>query len=256
MNTDLPTTITKGGLGGSIEVGINLARPFTKKALISPYVGLGVMSARSYQSGFIQQLKDDFVGFPIEYSTLQMQDPSFLSNEERGLLESYELAADEFNHITNNNIKTKLSFYYGAAFKLPFKYIPLMKVYRSYHYIAGSEKTRPVGFITYNPSTTDPFSDTAGEIEIDGYGFEIDLFTGWFSSIGRHIGNARLAQVSLYVESYNLSSLKIGKEEEYSLFNFNTEKIPVTAFFGPSETFSKTYKHEIRMGIKLAISIL
>ncbi len=255
LNTEFPTTITKGGIGGSMEIGLNLSRFFAKKMLISPYVGMNILSCKNYQDNFIQQLISDYSALPQEYWDLH-DNISFLSNEERGKLYSYEQAAEEFNHIASNNITSKIGFYYGLAIKVPVKYIPLVKFYRSYLNISGKKDVQPVGWITYSPSSQDPYTDLAGEININGYGCEIDLFTGWFADSDDFNANIRLAQISLYVERYSLESLEIGSNEELSLLQINSKKMPLKSFLKADETLTDKYSSELRFGIKLGISIL
>lgn len=246
-NIDFPTILTRGGMGGSMDIGLNLGRMIKKNLLIAPYGGFSVLAVGNYRDQFITQLNSDYRGVPQRFWDLN-DNVSSLSESEREEYNSYGNAIDELNEISNNNITSKLSFYYGVKFKLPIRYFPIIKFYKSHQTISGSSD-RTVGTILSGGSATGSVKGSLGRIVMNGMGIEVDVFTGWLKD------NMRLAQLSIYSEWYNFSSVKIGQEIEDTQYH-NSKKLPIQTFINSSGEFTNTYKKEFRMGIKLGISLI
>ena len=241
-NADLPSSVSGFSIGGSIEFGMNLANFFKDDLLFSFFGGLSIMSVSTYQDNFLDALKKNITNDPN----------ALISNNSNSF--SYESAFDELNHITNNNITAKANLYYGIILKLPYRYFPIIKLYKTKKSLFGSEKNRPVGIIVYNPDTSNPYTKLAGNFELDGFGFEVDLFTQSIQHTGI-LGNFKIGQLSLYVEWYDIEELKLGKDSDSDAF-IETTKIKLSKLLKDDSNLFNNYKREFRIGIKYGISLL
>jgi len=134
------------------------------------------------------------------------------------------------------------SLYYGLVIKLPYKYVPILKLYtgttRSYYLGNGDIVTKQKDF-------------NAFQLRRAMYGCELVIFKGVQNLLNKRKlpTNKYSGAFSIYYESCDFYNSSL-----YFYDGENTTNIPLKRF--TSDSFLKKYKNEVSWGFKLSFYIM
>ncbi len=234
-------TIINSGRGLYFEGGMNPGILISKKLVLGFYAGWAwkdKLWSTSFNSDFVNDYRSSVdlePHFSSLDSTVILSSKELISNANGRSIPIPGCGAGSFNNF---------SIYYGIVLRLPYKYIPTLKLYtgvtRSHFQGDGNIATKEKEFNVF-------------QLRRAMYGCELIVFKGlqrvsqcrdWKYPVRKNIG-----QLSLYYEScdfYN-SSLYFYDGNQHT-------DIPLKKFMAPS--FLEKYKTEVSWGFKLSIAIM
>lgn len=234
-------TIINSGHGLYLEGGLNPGRLISKNLVFGIYVGWAFQD-RLWSTSFNQDFTNDFKASISKDQNFTGLDSAVISS-----------SSDLFKNTKGNSITLpgcemksfhNYSYYYGVVLKLPYKYIPIIKLYtgttRS-HYQGG-------GNIATNQTDYNIF-----ELRRVMYGCELVIFKGVQNLLTgknqKKHSNRHTGALSVYYESCNFS-----KSSLYFYDGINRTDIALNKFTNSS--FLNKYKNEVSLGFKISFYIM
>lgn len=230
------STVINSGHGVSIEAGINPAAFIFKHTTIALYGGWSwrdnLWSTR-FKDDFVKQYKNS-----INTEGVTELDSAIIASS-ASLFET-----QKGRSVAMPGCETKsfhdYSLYYGIWLKLPFKYIPSIKVYKGTtrsHYQGSAGLITPEG--DYNIL----------QLRRDMHGCEVMLHDPVGMLYHKRTSCLSKIAVSIYCEQYNFYSSELH-------FNNGDQKrtIALTAF--TNRTFFHKYKSDYRLGCKISFNLM
>lgn len=233
------------GHGLSIEVGVNFGYFISQKLILAPIVGIGFRDV-FYNTSFSNNYINDF-NSSLDMSQLSHND-SLVVNEYKGMVNS------------KGFLHERLS-YFGIMLKLPYKYAPIVKVYKggiSHSYKTGAEVLRLDPPPTPKQNRTD--NDYFDIIKQLNYGVEVYLYSGpsrvkEYSSQEFKLDNSpkkcyhlNFASLSVYFECIDASKASFGYDD-----GIHSATVPFSNVL--SSDFVKKYKTEYNIGVRLSFGL-
>jgi hypothetical protein len=231
--------IISSGHGIYIEGGINAGRLISKKLLLGIYGGYALQD-RFWSTSFRENFASDYK------ASINKEQP--FSTFDSSLIYS---SADLFKNAKGSDATVpgcasksfhNYSLYYGLIFRLPHKYMPILKIYmgttRSHYQGDGNIVTRQKEFNIFELTR----SMFGCELGLSGSMIGSSHSQNKFSRIKNMLG------LSLYYESCNFYNSSLYFDD-----GSVTKKIPLRSF--TSAPFLNKYKNEIACGIKLFLCI-
>lgn len=233
--------IINSGHGLYIEGGVNPGHLISKNLVFGFYVGWAFQD-RLWSTSFNQNFSNDFsasINKEQNYSGLDsavIYSSSDLLKNTKG--NSITLPGCEMKSFHN------YSYYYGVVLKLPYKYVPIIKLYtgttRTYYQGSGNIATKQKDYNIF-------------EIRRIMYGCELVIFKGVQNLLSNKIkkrpSNKNTGALSVYYESCNFSNSSL-----YFYDGINRTEIALRRFTNTS--FLNKYKNEIAWGLKLSFFIM
>lgn len=234
-------TIINSGRGLYFEGGWNPGILISKKLVLGFYAGWAwkdKLWSTSFNSDFVNDYRSSLdlePHFSSLDSTVILSSKEVISNANGRSVKLPGCGAAAFNNF---------SIYYGIVLRLPYKYIPTLKLYtgvtRSHFQGDGNLATKEKEFNVF-------------QLRRAMYGCELIVFRGlqklvqcpdWKYPIIKNIG-----QLSIYYESSDFSNSTL-----YFYDGSQRTDIPLKKFMAPS--FLEKYKTEVSWGFKLSFAIM
>lgn len=238
--------ITSFNSGLFFETGINIGRFFHPELIASAFVGLAPVWGSSYSRSFSDAV-NKYYEVPANYSVLQEK----LSNgtitvEESRELDALETGINRMDLLMNQYPEGNVALYYGTAFRWPYRYAPIVKLY-SLLYVTNMGSTNTSLYeIGGGPV------QKARPFERYGFGIEVMAFRGYTIESSPAAGQFNAGYVSLFFEFLNLKEAKIYTPDD--------ETDPVRNIYlneFVSEQFFKEFGNtEIKIGIKIGMHLM
>lgn len=237
------------GHGLSMEFGFNAGYFISQKLLLAPFVGLG-FADRFYNTAFTDNYKKDF-NSSLDMSNLYGND---------------SVVVAEYKHLINgNHYFHEKTGYFGLMIKLPYKYVPVIKLYRGFSslsYKTGLEvlSLKPAPEPGQNRTDNDYF-DISGTLQ---FGAEVFLFTG-LSTVSEYSGDnhtnnylndvskrkryqVSLFRLSAYFEVFDYSKASFSYDDGIHAVDVPFSKVM-------SQNFMRKYKNPYNIGLRLSFGM-
>ncbi|MES2394510.1 MAG: hypothetical protein V4549_00820 [Bacteroidota bacterium] len=234
-------TIINSGRGLYFEGGLNPGILLSKKLVLGFYAGWAwkdKLWSTSFNSDFVNDYRSSLdlePHFSSLDSTVILSSKELISNADGRSIPIPGCGAKSFNNF---------SIYYGIVLRLPYKYLPTLKLYtgvtRSHFQGDGNLATKDKEFNVF-------------QLRRAMYGCELVVFRGlqrvsqcpgWKYPLSKNIG-----QLSLYYESCDFYNSSL-----YFYDGNQRTDIPLKKFMAPS--FLEKYKTEVSWGFKLSFAIM
>jgi hypothetical protein len=233
-------SVLNSGHGVYLEAGINPGHLISKKLIIGLYAGWAwkdKLWSTSFNNAFIEDYRSSINSeshfSSLDSTVINASANVFASKSGRSLT----LPGCEMQSFHN------YSFYYGAMLRLPYKYIPTVKLYMGItgSYILGS------GDLITKQNDYSVF-----QLKRALYGCEVILFRGFQAASKSNTKfpvHKNICSFSVYYETYDFYNS--------SLYFFDGEQrtnIPLKRFL--SSSFLQKYKNENAWGFKVSFAIM
>ncbi len=232
------------GHGFGAEFGFNLGYFISQKFLLAPFVGIGTRDIL-YQTKFTPGYMSDFNrGF----------NSSQLSGND-SLIVNYMASI-----MSDKGYYHQRLSYYGLMIKLPYKYIPILKMYTgesSLSFNTFNEPVQPQPLTPSNRKTDKDYFDITQKLN---WGFEVFLYNGRTRVRNSELPllnskqkqrlkwSSNLLALSLYIEQYGNSKSKFTYSNGY--YNIH---VPMSSFM--TQEYMNKYKKTYNIGIRLSCGI-
>ena len=233
--------IINSGHGLYFEGGVNPGHLISKKLVVGFYVGWAFMD-RFWSTSF----KNDFTN---DYSASINKEKNFSSFDSAVIYSSADLfKGQKGRSVTLPGCQMRsfhdYSLYYGLVIKLPYKYVPVVKVY------TGSTRSYFMG----DGNIVTPNQDySIFELRRMMYGCELIIFRGLQGKSNdltqKYPSYKNTGMLSIYYESNNFYNSTL----HFDNGNQKTE-IPLRNFV--SSSFLQKYRSDVYFGLKLSFSIM
>lgn len=161
------STFFGGGLGFNVDAGFNIARPFSQKVLFAPYCSIEPSWGNSWQGSFVRDLN---TGFETAF------DPMYSPKNEQERIDFWSLNDGYYNVVkpmlSGETEGFAFSFRYGTCIGLPWRYVPVFRVYGAITMIGVTSSNGP----SYTDGTRGPGSLYGPAIP--GWGVDVEVFRG------------------------------------------------------------------------------
>lgn len=233
--------IINSGHGLYFEGGINPGRLISKNLVIGIYAGWAFQD-RLWSTSFNQNFSNDFNISVNKEQNFTSLDSAVISSS-TDLLQntngsSATLPGCEMKSFHN------YSYYYGIVIKVPYKYVPIIKLYtgttRTHFQGAGNIATKQKDFNIF-------------ELRRVMYGCELVIFKGFQGLLNKKslkkYSNKNTGALSVYYESCNFSNSSL-------YFYDGTERTNIPLKKMMNASFLNKYKNETSCGFKLSFYIM
>lgn len=232
------------GHGFGIEAGLNLGYFFSQKLLAAPFLGWGmrdILYNTRFNSNYLNDFNNNYNG------------TSLTGNDSIAI----NYMADLMN---KKGYFHDLTTYYGLMIKLPFNYMPIVKIYRgntSLSYKTLNETIQLEPRVSSDKKTDKDYYDISRKMN---WGVELFLYNGHtqITNYGNTSLSAKIRRK--YKWSINALAFSIYAEEYdtyHSRFSFSDGyhniDVPMESFMNKS--FMNKYKKEYYVGLRLSCGI-
>ncbi len=233
--------ITQAGHGFFLEFGVNAGRFINDALILSPMLGINLVSDGAYAPGFL----DDFNRYyrmPPEYEALTNRD--YMTNprteEEDREVTALEAGAARLDYLRAGKPENTFDFYYGLILRYPHRYAPVVKVYSKFSFTnMGSSST---GWT----SSQSGARRGANTLDRWGWGVETIVFRG-YTVAASNMGNLNLGYVSLFYECFDLTQAVIYQKNDVQ----NIRAVYLREYV--EKPFMDKWGKEQRVGVKVGM---
>lgn len=230
------SSIINSGHGIYIESGINPGKYILKNLVLGVYAGMGFQD-RFWKTSFNPHFSKDYNASVKEEQNYSALDSAVIHSSRHLIRDTKGNAAVMPGCATNSF--HNYSLYYGLVLKLPFKYLPLLKLY---HGITGSHYQDDLSLAPGQKGYS------IVRLKRAMYGCELALLKRFKGS--RHTAHrTRTVALSAYYEFCDFSTSSL-----YYTDGLNKTTIPLKTFVVSS--FLNHYKYEVYYGFKLSFLII
>jgi hypothetical protein len=234
--TEISGGVNGLGSGLYIECGFNLGKFINQYLIIAPYAGISPIFGADYSSEFRDALKK-YHQVTSRYAELNSK--TGLTDEESKELNAITAGEVIAQTMMTNKLQGSFSTYYGIMLRLPFKYSPILKLYRSWQSIeisSGSRRTTGGNYI-----------GTGSFMSSYGWGGELIFFRGYTFGSDRNFGQLNIGSAGIYCEIDDLYNADFGTysqtDPQIMYFRNYVSKDFFTGF------------NDIKFGIKLGLNL-
>lgn len=232
------------GHGFGIEVGLNLGYFISQKLLLAPFGGLStrdLLYQTKFNSGYLNDFNSNFNG-----TDMQGND-SMVVNYMASII-------NEKGYFHDRTV------YYGLMIKLPYKYMPIIKVYKGGSSLAYKTSREPIQPKPYVPSEKRDDNDYFDIYRKMNWGFEVFLYNGRTRVIDYNYQSfpyakkknlrwcSNLLAVSMYFEEYDTYHTTFSFSDGYHNID-----VPMQSFM--NQNFMNRNKKEYNIGIRLSYGV-
>ena len=245
FKTDILGGIAGFGMGLDLEFGFNPGRFIGEGWIISPFIGIAPMFGADYSPEFKTAI-NSYYQISSDYAALKAKEAASepMTEEEERELERYDYGNNLFNIMKTGKLYGAFSFYYGIAFRLPLKWMPVLKTYMIYSFANITSSSS--GFQEVSTG-----ADTGGSHSIHRWGFggELVFFRGYTLASYPDAGQFNLCSLSVYCEIFDLYNSDFG---DFS------NRYPGKAYFRDyvSADYFKAYPYEIKIGMRIGFNLI
>lgn len=248
FNVNYRFKINKGqissGHGLGLELGFNLGYFISQKLLFAPFVGMG--------------MRDIF--YPTRFNSSYVKD--FEANNHSASLSGNDSIAVNYmaSIIGERQYYHERHSYFGLMIKLPYKYMPILKIYTgesSLSYKTAGEPIQLKPYVSGDKKTDNDYFDISRRIN---WGVEVFLYNGrtrvrnYENQIFSAENRKRLKwttnslALSLYVQQFDTYHAHFGFSDGY-----HDVDVPMSTFMTAS--FMNKYKRDYFVGLRLSYGI-
>ncbi len=239
------------GSGLYIETGFNPFVFINSGLLIAPFIGISPVWGADYTASFQKDLAAHY-RMSTEYEEILaeleaiMYEGGSLSADDQKKLDVFEYGDSLINIMATDPMAGAWSWYYGIIFRLPFKYMPVIKAYVVNHYI--SIVSRSTGWVSGGVE----LSGSDG-IWFSGFGADLVVFRGYTVLSEEILGQANIVSVSIFCEGLDLQNARFTKT--YSDFwEDKSWTAPVFSDFLDTAFFTEN-RFKFKAGIKIGFNL-
>ena len=190
-----------GGLGLTADFGLNFARPFSDKTIFAPFVGIEVTWGNKWSDSFINDLNDSYTraADPNSHGDMSDEDYWSLSEAQNTVLEPM---------LKGKTDGTCMVLRYGGVIGLPWRYVPVVRVYGQFTSIGVTSSGDTVQYTdgtTGGGSTYGPW--------IPGWGADMEIFRG-FSLMSDSAGSIYMCCIRAGFEVSNIGKAQVVEEDD------------------------------------------
>ncbi len=239
------------GSGLYIETGINPFVFMNKGLLIAPFIGISPVWGSDYKDSFQKNLSEHYRRC-TEYEEILAEleaiiyEGGSLSADDQKKLDVFEYGDSLINTMMTDPMAGAWSWYYGIIFRLPFKYMPVIKAYIVNHYV--SIVSSSTGWIK------DGVAQSGSDgIWFSGLGADFVVFRGYTVMSEELLGQANLVSVSIFCEGLDLLDARFTKTYSDFWQDKSWEAPMFKDFLDP--TFFEKNRFQLKAGIKIGFNL-